>query len=116
VDAPRRLVGGAVVLIVDGPLGRDRLRSPARGRVGVDDVVVAIRLDRRGSRKPQRFGPRKAVPDARREDQRTHDGDHDEERRGQEVTANELDVRDERAARGRRRRLRLVLAGSGHGA
>ena len=81
VDARRSLVGGTRVVIVERALGGGGVGAPARGRLRVHDVVVAIRLDRDGRGQPgSASGPGSRCAANRREQEAPRGRDADDER------------------------------------
>ena len=80
VDAGGRLVGRAGVVIVERPLDRRGLGAPARGRLRVHEVVVAIRLDGDWRREAERVRARQPVRRERREEDPCRGRDPDDER------------------------------------
>ncbi len=61
MDAGARLLRGPLVVDVDRTLGLRGLDPPPRRRLLVDDRVVAVRLDRRGGRRPERISSRQTM-------------------------------------------------------
>ncbi len=79
MDAGHRLVGGAGVEEVDRALREGGLGAVPRGRLGVDDVVVAVGLDRRRGGGAEGLRAGEPVRPGGREEPRRRRGDHRDE-------------------------------------